>query len=80
VQTIAQALTMDYADEIGLVQSHPHPSGRDIRMIGSPIRLNGERVNATQAAPGLGQHTDALLAELGYDSDAIGTMRRNGTI
>jgi crotonobetainyl-CoA:carnitine CoA-transferase CaiB-like acyl-CoA transferase len=32
------------------------------------------------AVPGLGQHTDAILAELGFDAGAIAAWRREGTI
>jgi len=30
--------------------------------------------------PGLGQHTDAILAELGYEADAIAELRRQGVV
>jgi len=32
------------------------------------------------AVPGLGQHTDAVLAELGYDRDDIAGLREQGAI
>jgi crotonobetainyl-CoA:carnitine CoA-transferase CaiB-like acyl-CoA transferase len=32
------------------------------------------------APPLLGQHSEAILAELGYDSAAIGALRENGAI
>ena len=32
------------------------------------------------AVPALGQHTDAILAELGYDRARIAALRANGTI
>jgi itaconate CoA-transferase len=32
------------------------------------------------AVPGLGQHTDAILAELGWSTDAIANLRREGAI
>jgi crotonobetainyl-CoA:carnitine CoA-transferase CaiB-like acyl-CoA transferase len=31
-----------------------------------------------RAAPKLGEHTDAILAEAGYDAEAIAAMRRGG--
>jgi crotonobetainyl-CoA:carnitine CoA-transferase CaiB-like acyl-CoA transferase len=31
-----------------------------------------------RAAPGLGEHTDAILAEAGYDAEAIAALRRQG--
>ena len=32
------------------------------------------------AVPGLGQHTDAVLAELGYGADEIDGLRAQGAI
>jgi itaconate CoA-transferase len=32
------------------------------------------------AVPALGQHTDAILGELGYDADAIARLRSDGAI
>jgi crotonobetainyl-CoA:carnitine CoA-transferase CaiB-like acyl-CoA transferase len=32
------------------------------------------------AIPALGEHTDAILGELGYDSDAIAGLRRDGVV
>jgi crotonobetainyl-CoA:carnitine CoA-transferase CaiB-like acyl-CoA transferase len=31
-----------------------------------------------RAAPQLGEHTDAILAEAGYDAEAIAALRRQG--
>ena len=30
--------------------------------------------------PGLGQHTEAILAELGWDADAIAALRKAGAV
>ena len=30
--------------------------------------------------PGLGEHTDAILAELGFDDDGVATLRSDGAI
>ena len=32
------------------------------------------------AVPGLGQHTDALLRELGFDDAGIAGLRRDGAV
>jgi itaconate CoA-transferase len=37
--------------------------------------LLGRRRPALDAVPALGQHTDAILAELGVDAAAIGALR-----
>jgi formyl-CoA transferase len=47
--------------------------------LGAPIRYNGEFFKAEQAAPAKGQHTREVLAEIGYDTDEIEGLLRNGS-
>ena len=42
-------------------------------------RIDGERL-PSRAAPLLGNDTDAILAEAGFDRDEISRLRANGTI
>ncbi|MDB5367924.1 MAG: frc 1, partial [Rhodospirillales bacterium] len=76
VLTLGQALDNPYLRETGLVQPHPHPHRQDMAMLASPIKIDGERVNATNAAPSMGEHTDEILGELGYDGAAIAELKR----
>ncbi|MGE0309451.1 MAG: CoA transferase [Acidimicrobiia bacterium] len=56
-----------------------HPSlGRMMRH-GVPVRFS-ETPGKIAPGPVLGQHTDALLAELGFDSDRIGALRSKHVI
>ena len=44
-------------------------------VIDSPIWLSDSRKRAAHRAPKLGEHTDAVLRELGFDAAAIATLR-----
>jgi crotonobetainyl-CoA:carnitine CoA-transferase CaiB-like acyl-CoA transferase len=48
----------------GQLQRVAHPAG-DVRVVGSPYRLDGERPRVRRAPPLLGQHTAEVLAALG---------------
>ena len=51
------------------------------RTISAPIRLSfAAQPTAPGPAPGYGQHTDALLGELGYSAPEIGRLRAAGAI
>lgn len=49
-------------------------------IINHPVNVRGlARVGPT-AAPGVGEHTDEVLTELGYDADAIARLRRENAL
>ena len=60
------------------VQVLDHPDRPGLKLLASPIRM-GAPV-PTRPAPKLGQDTDALLEELGYDAAAIEALRAHGVI
>lgn len=59
-----------------------HPELGTITAIRSPLRLSGAPAAELPRAPPplLGQHTDALLGELGLAAAEIGQLRRDGVI
>ena len=52
----------------------------DTRTALLPIALSGERLGLRAPPPGIGQHTEDLLRELGYDAAAVEAMRKSGVI
>jgi len=62
VYDVAQALDSPFVARSGMIQNVPHPEKHDLRVLTSPIKVNGERAELT-AAPALGAHNDELLGE-----------------
>jgi len=54
--------------------------GRAVRSIASPITVEGSPRVETRPAPAIGEHTDELLAALGYDGAARAALRARGAI
>ena len=61
-----------------MVLSVPHPGHGDVRMLGFPIKLSDTPCRVRRPAPGLGEHSDEVLAELGYDAAARAALRAQG--
>jgi crotonobetainyl-CoA:carnitine CoA-transferase CaiB-like acyl-CoA transferase len=63
-----------------MVLEHEHPIAGRRRLLGFPLKLSEAALDIRLPAPGLGQHTDDLLAELGFSQTRIETFRRGGVV
>ncbi|WP_295313374.1 CoA transferase [Roseobacter sp.] len=55
-----------------------HPVAGTIETIGHPVKFSETPAKITRAAPLLGQHTRAILSEMGYDSTKIEGLFASG--
>jgi len=78
VNDIAQALDNPFVTENDRLQTLTHPSAGEYRLVAPPVR-SGE-TPPSRPAPALGEHTDALLTELGYDAERLRDLRSSGVI
>lgn len=63
----------------GMVVELDTPAG-PMRAPGPPIHLSGTPASIRTPAPALGQHTDAVLASLGYDPVQVADLRARGVV
>ena len=82
VLTVPEALTHEQIVSRDFVHELPFPGrgDRPLRVLGSPVRVQGATPGPQTPPPLLGEHTDALLAELGYSTDDIAALRKEGTV
>ena len=57
-----------------------HPTRGEFRTGGLPWKLTDTPGSVRLAPPTLGEHTDAVLAEIGYDGQRIAALRADGVI
>jgi crotonobetainyl-CoA:carnitine CoA-transferase CaiB-like acyl-CoA transferase len=79
INDLAQALDNPFVTEQGRLQTLPHAVRGSYRMVAPPVRCAGEEAPA-RSAPALGEHTEALLREIGYDSARIAALRNSKVI
>ncbi|MFE7314384.1 CaiB/BaiF CoA transferase family protein [Streptomyces sp. NPDC057555] len=66
VLSLEQAAASDYATEGGLLQPAEHPTEGGYHLIGQPVRFWATPAGLHRHCPGLGEHTDEVLAEIGH--------------
>ena len=59
---------------------HQHEVYGNIKSIGNPIKIKDELENKGWAAPLLGEDTEAILKELGYDKNDVLALEKDGVI
>ncbi len=55
-------------------------AGGTVPGVRTPVTIDGEAMAAPTAAPRLGEHTEAILGEIGVSEEEIAALRRSGAI
>jgi len=75
VNTVDQVMNDPQTAERGIVQRVTHPKLGEIPVVGTPLRFSRMSPGVRRAAPLRGEHTDAILSDLGYSPGEIHALR-----
>ncbi len=75
VNTVDQVMNDPQTAERGIVQRVVHPTLGEIPVVGTPLHFSRMSPGVRRAAPLRGEHTDAVLTDLGYTAEEIKTLR-----
>ena len=57
-----------------------HPRAGHVTLLGTPIHFSETPAGPTAPPPTLGQHTEVVLADLGFNAEDIAALRASGAI
>jgi CoA:oxalate CoA-transferase len=82
VYSVPQALEHPQVAERGMVGTFPAAPGvgRDIRLLRTGFKVNGKTPQVDSPPPTLGQHSEEILASLGYSASEIEALRTEKAI
>ena len=80
INTVAQVFNEPQVIHRGMRSDLPADSGQTVPTVRTPIVMNGSPLVYERASPRLGEHTDALLASLGYSAGDLARFRQDGVI
>ncbi len=80
VRSLADLVGDPQVDAMGYLRLVDHPVAGVIREPVPAASFSATPLEQTQPGPTLGQHTEEVLAELGYDASAVEAMRTGGAL
>ena len=82
VYSVPQALEHPQIAERGMLATFKDAPGvgRDIRIVRTGFKLNGEAPAVASPPPTLGEHTERILVDLGYSSEEIAQLKEEKAV
>jgi crotonobetainyl-CoA:carnitine CoA-transferase CaiB-like acyl-CoA transferase len=78
--TVSEFAADEQAAADGLFPEIAEPSGRRFRTVRAPLRVQGADIAPRGPAPAVGEHTTAVLSELGVPADELDQLAEDGVV
>ncbi|MBJ3774845.1 CaiB/BaiF CoA transferase family protein [Acuticoccus mangrovi] len=65
---------------VGMAETITHPRRGDIDLVAMPVHLTRTPAHISSPAPDAGEHTDAILAELGFSAEEIARLHETKAV
>jgi formyl-CoA transferase len=80
MNSLKQVFALSQVQVREMLQTVVHPTIGNLSLLGIPIRFGPEPIAIRRAPPLLGEHTDAILGELGFSQKEIAAFRAQGIV
>ena len=81
INSIDQTFADPQVQHLGIAKPVNHPKLGPQKVVGQPIHMSGyPQPDELRPTPEQGEHTDAVLRELGYDAETIAGLHQRGVV
>ncbi|SNR24969.1 CaiB/BaiF CoA transferase family protein [Halorubrum vacuolatum] len=80
VRDVSEVFADPQVDARGMRVEIDHPTAGPMTVPGSPMHLSRTPATVRRHPPSLGEHTEAILREYGYDDDEIDALHEQGAV
>jgi formyl-CoA transferase len=80
INRIDEAMADPQVQHLGIASAVQHATLGQLELVGQPVHLTRTPQRMRAAAPEAGEHTDELLAELGYSAATIAELHDEGVV
>jgi crotonobetainyl-CoA:carnitine CoA-transferase CaiB-like acyl-CoA transferase len=80
IYAVDEVFSDPQVEHLGIAEPVVHPALGDIRLVGEPVALSRTPSKVETPTPEAGEHTDEILAELGFDIGAVARLRSIGAV
>ena len=78
--TFEELCTHPQVEANDMIYATDHPVRGEIKMLGNPIKMKKTPGDPQGPSPLLGEHTEKILLELGYTTENIADLEKEGVI
>jgi crotonobetainyl-CoA:carnitine CoA-transferase CaiB-like acyl-CoA transferase len=80
INSIDQVFGLEQVRHLGLAQPMKSQERGDTEVLGQPILMSRSKASVRRPPPTLGQHTDEILAEIGYGAADVRKLKEDGAL
>jgi crotonobetainyl-CoA:carnitine CoA-transferase CaiB-like acyl-CoA transferase len=82
IYSVDQVFADPQVEHLQMARPADHPTLGEIRLVGQAINLTRtpEPARFRRPTPGLGEHTNEILTELGYDAERVATLKEKEVV
>ena len=80
IRKVGEVLKDETLKARGMVVAKEHPTAGKINLLGNPVKLSHTPIEISLPPPHLGQHTEEILKELGYNKPEIEAFESKGIV